>query len=642
MKFSEFEFSENIQKGIESAGFIDCMPVQEQTFQTILSNKDVFAQSQTGTGKTAAFLVSIFQILTEDKHFKGQKALIICPTRELVVQIEKEAKILGQHLDFRIGSFYGGVGYNEQERLLEEGCDILIGTPGRLIDFSKSGKIRFSEMGILVIDEADRLFDMGFLPDLRKILSKMPPTDARRTMLFSATLNAKVGNLAWEYMNDPGEIVIEPEQLAVEAITQELYHVSAEEKMSLLLGLLKRDKPETAIVFANTKHVTYEVAKRLEHNGYHAKCLMGDLPQKKRLKIVEEAKEGKTPFLVATDVAARGLHINNLAMVVNYDVPTDAESYIHRIGRTARAGKTGKAITLACEKFVYGLPAIEKLTGEKIPVSWAEEDLMIEDKSEGMRFHFDKRAGSPGDFQGRRDSRGRDGGGRDGGGRDGGGRDGGGRDGGGRDGGASRGGVSRKYSGGNKRPLDARAARVQSAVMAVSGSMDSVEEEIRKGQRSSGNQSGEKQSVGNRKKKGGYKGQKATDNRSRNRNDHRAPASIAMERVSSKNSIEDRLAYYKAKYGEDFQADGNTIKSSGGSSKKSSTPRNKGGAGKNRNSQGGNRSRNDKPQVSGKSQNQGMKSTGVSRASTKGASAQKTAPKAAPKKKGFLSKLFGK
>jgi ATP-dependent RNA helicase RhlB len=317
MKFTEFEFNENIHKGIEAAGFKECMPVQEQTFQTVLENKDVFAQSQTGTGKTAAFLISIFQLLSEDKHFKGQKALIICPTRELVVQIETEAKILGEFLDFRVGSFYGGVGYNEQEDLLADGCDILIGTPGRLIDFSKSGKIRFSEMGILVIDEADRLFDMGFLPDLRKIISKMPAPDLRRTMLFSATLNAKVGNLAWEYMNDPGEIVIEPEQLAVEAITQELYHVSADEKMQLLLGIMKRDKPETALIFANTKHTTYEVAKRLEHNGYHAKCLMGDLPQKKRLKIVEEAKEGKTPFLVATDVAARGLHINNLALVVN-------------------------------------------------------------------------------------------------------------------------------------------------------------------------------------------------------------------------------------------------------------------------------------------------------------------------------------
>ncbi len=619
MKFTEFEFNENIQKGIENAGFENCMPVQEQTFRTIMGNKDVFAQSQTGTGKTAAFLISIFQLLTEDKHFLGQKALIICPTRELVVQIEKEAKTLGKHLDFRIGSFYGGVGYNEQEKILEEGCDILIGTPGRLIDFSKSGKIRFSEMGILVIDEADRLFDMGFLPDLRKILGKMPPADVRRTMLFSATLNAKVGNLAWEYMNDPGEIVIEPEQVTVDAITQELYHVSADEKMSLLLGLLKRDNPETAIVFANTKHVTYEVAKRLEHNGYHAKCLMGDLPQKKRLKIVEEAKQGKTPFLVATDVAARGLHINDLAMVVNYDVPTDAESYVHRIGRTARAGKTGKAITLACEKFVYGLPAIEKLTGQKIPVEWADENLMEEDKSAGMRFHFDKRAGAPGDYQGRRgDGRGRSG---------------------------NRGGTSRKYSGGNKRPLDARAARVQNAVLAVSGSMDSVEEELRKG---SGSGSGS----GNRKRKSsGYKGQRPTDKRSRNRSENRAPASLPMERVSSKNSIEDRLAYYKAKYGEDFQADGDVMKSASSGSRKSSSRKRKSG---NRPQGGGNRSQNrnqggNKGQGGGKGRGNAQGGRPQGQQSARKAAPQKTPPKAAApakkapeKKKGFLAKLFGK
>ncbi|QEN08073.1 DEAD/DEAH box helicase [Oceanispirochaeta crateris] len=611
MKFTEFNFNENIQKGIESAGFKECMPVQEQTFQTILENKDVFAQSQTGTGKTAAFLISIFQLLGEDKHFKGQKALIICPTRELVVQIEEEAKVLGQHLDFRIGSFYGGVGYNEQEQSLADGCDILIGTPGRLIDFSKSGKIRFSEMGILVIDEADRLFDMGFLPDLRKILSKMPAADMRRTMLFSATLNAKVGNLAWEYMNNPGEIVIEPEQLAVEAITQELYHVSAEEKMKLLLGVMKRDKPDTAIIFANTKHTTYEVAKRLEHNGYHAKCLMGDLPQKKRLKIVEEAKEGKTPFLVATDVAARGLHINDLSLVVNYDVPTDAESYVHRIGRTARAGKTGKAITLACEKFVYGLPAIEKLTGQKIPVSWADEDLMVEDKSEGMRFHFDKRAGASGDHQGRRDGRGRP---------------------------RNGGGVSRKYSGGNKRPLDARAARVQSAVLAVSGTMDSVDEEIKKSNTHNGS---EKQSISrNRKRKNSYKGQKPTDNRSRNRGENKAPASLPMERVSSKNSIEDRLAYYKAKYGEDFQADKGTIKSFKGGSKSGN---------------GGNRKRSGRP-VAQRSGNKGpVNNSHANKGATNKNSSSKTSQnpksarpvnqvkeKAPVQKKGLLSRLFGK
>ncbi len=616
MKFNEFDFNENIQKGIEEAGFTDCMPVQEQTFQTVAANRDVFAQSQTGTGKTAAFLISIFQLLTEDKHFKGQKALIICPTRELAVQIEKEAILLGKHLEFRVGSFYGGVGYNEQERILEEGCDILIGTPGRLIDFGRSGKIRFSEMGILVIDEADRLFDMGFLPDLRKILGKMPPADQRRTMLFSATLNAKVGNLAWEYMNDPGEIVIEPEQVTVDAITQELYHVSAEEKMSLLLGIMKRENPETAIIFANTKHATYEIAKRLEHNGYHAKCLMGDLPQKKRLRIVEEAKQGKVRFLVATDVAARGLHINDLALVVNYDVPTDAESYVHRIGRTARAGKTGKAITMACEKFVYGLPAIEKLTGQKIPVSWADEDLMEEDKSAGMRFHFDRRAGGPSEG-GRRD--GRDGRGR------------GDRDGRGRSGGYR----------GNKRPLDARAARVQNAVLAVSGSMDSVEEEIRKGNRQDdGSNRG-------RRRKSGYKGQRPTDNRSRNRNENRAPVSLPMERVSSKNSLEDRLAYYKAKYGEDFQADGTAVQAdkgsakSGGSGKKSGGNRKKSSrsAGSNRNRQnnrGGSRPAQQKKGGQGAQKSQQNRKPAVAKSQ-----APKAAPQAAPKKKGFLARLFG-
>ncbi len=609
MKFTDFEFNEDILKGIEEAGFTDCMPVQSETFQTINQNRDVFAQSQTGTGKTAAFLISIYQMLLEDKHFKGKKALVIVPTRELAVQIEKEASVLGKYLDFRVGSFYGGVGYNQQEELLEKGVDIMIGTPGRLIDFSKSGKIRFNEIGILVIDEADRLFDMGFLPDLRLILKKMVPADERRTMLFSATLNAKVGNLAWEYMNNPGEVVIEPEQVTVEAIQQELFHVGAEEKMKVLLGLLKREKPETAIIFANTKHASYEVAKRLEHNGYAARCLMGDLPQKKRLKIVEDTKQGKIRFLVATDVAARGLHINDLSMVVNYDVPSDAESYVHRIGRTARAGKTGKAFTLACEKFVYGLPAIEKLIGQKIPVSWVDEDLMVEDKSAGMRFHFDKRSGSPGDSRtGKGSSRTRQ--------------------------------NSRKYNG-NRRPLDARAARVQSEILAVSGSMDSIEEEIGKpGKSGSGSGSGK-----NRKRKG-YKNQRSTDSRSRNRKDFKAPASMPMERVSSQNSIDDRLAYYKAKYGEDFQADDkvrkneNNLKTQEG---KGSGQR-KGAGKKSGSSQ--NRSRSGKSSTYGKSR--GGKRPAQQPRSKAPQSVPKDSPKTsapqkqAAKKKGFFSRLFGK
>ncbi len=600
MKFTDFEFNEDILKGINEAGFVDCMPVQAETFQTMKQNRDVFAQSQTGTGKTAAFLISIYQLLTDDKHFKGKKALIIVPTRELAVQIEAEANILGKYLDFRVGSFYGGVGYNQQEDLLEQGVDILIGTPGRLIDFSKSGKIRFNEMGILVIDEADRLFDMGFLPDLRIMLKQMVPADERRTMLFSATLNAKVGNMAWEYMNNPGEIVIEPEQVTVEAIKQELFHVGADEKMKVLLGLLEREKPETAIIFANTKHTSYEVAKRLEHNGYPARCLMGDLPQKKRLKIVEDTKEGKIRFLVATDVAARGLHINDLSMVVNYDVPSDAESYVHRIGRTARAGKSGKAYTLACEKFVYGLPSIEKLIGQKIPVSWVDEDLMVEDKSAGIRFHFDKRAGSPRDGStGRGSSRTRQ--------------------------------NSRKYNG-NKRPLDARAARVQSEIMAVSGSIDTIDSDFQKPGNSSGSKS---------RKRKNYRNQRSTDNRSRNRSDYKAPASQPMERVSSQNSMEDRLAYYKAKYGEDFTADGLSSKGSGSRGNKSggkgSGNRNAGRNGKRPAQKSGNRSRGGKQGTPGRSQN----NKNGQNAAAKAAPVRKPAEQTV-KKKGLFARLFGK
>ena len=269
MTFAEFGFEERIQKGIDEAGFETPMPVQTQCFELLTRNhRDIYAQSQTGTGKTAAFLLGIFQLLLTEEKYKGEKSLIIVPTRELAVQIEREGKVLGKYLDFKIGSVFGGVGYSDQERMLEKGVDILIGTPGRLIDFSKQGKIRLKDFRFLVIDEADRLFDMGFLPDLRKILKGMRPYKERRTMLFSATLNARVGNLAWEYMNDPGEVIIEPEKVTVDTVTQELYHVGKDEKMQLLLGLLKRDDPGNAVIFTNTRHSTWEVAKRMEVNGY--------------------------------------------------------------------------------------------------------------------------------------------------------------------------------------------------------------------------------------------------------------------------------------------------------------------------------------------------------------------------------------
>ncbi len=387
MKFTELNLHPDLQKAIDEAGFTDCFPVQEQTFRRTLQGKDVTVQSQTGTGKTAAFLITIYQHLSTNPKFKGKKALIIVPTRELATQIEDDASVIGKYMPFKIGSFFGGIGYGKQEALLREGVDILIGTPGRLIDFSRQKKINLSDVGILIIDEADRLFDMGFLPDLRKLLRKMVPAEERLTMLLSATLSLRVSTLSWEYMNGPDEIQIDPEQVTVDTITQGLYHVASSEKMSLLLGIFRKFQPKNAIVFTNTKHAAEEVSKRLELNGFKSQYLMGDLPQKKRLRIIDDMKAGNISFLVATDVAARGLHVEDLDMVVNYDVPEDAENYVHRIGRTARVGKTGKALTMACERFVFGLEAIEKYIGMKIPVETIEEGLLVEDKSAGMKIH---------------------------------------------------------------------------------------------------------------------------------------------------------------------------------------------------------------------------------------------------------------
>lgn len=391
LEFTKRALHETIQKGIEKAGFTKSLPVQMQTFKQVLDNeRDVCVQSQTGTGKTAAFLISIFQLLLTHDLFKGKKALIVAPTRELADQITKEAQLLGHYVKLRTGCFFGGVDFTKQENLLRKGVDIIVGTPGRLLDFSQQGKLDLKKISILVIDEADRLFDMGFLPDIRRLLKKMPPYKDRRTMLFSATLDSRVKELSWEYMNDPAEIKITPEQVTVESVSQELYHVEQREKMKLLLGILKKEQPKNVLIFTNTKHMAYEVAQRLSHNGFDCQYIMGDLPQKKRLQVIEGIKTGTIKYLVATEVAARGLHIDDLDLVINYDLPAECESYVHRIGRTARAGKSGKAITFACDKYVYGLEAIESFTRMKIPVVWADDTLFEKDKSEGMTFRQPK------------------------------------------------------------------------------------------------------------------------------------------------------------------------------------------------------------------------------------------------------------
>jgi ATP-dependent RNA helicase RhlB len=310
-----------------------------------------------------------------------KKALIISPTRELAVQIEGEANLLDRHLGFSVGAFYGGVGYATQLGLIKNGVDVIIGTPGRLLDLADSGRLSLKDVGYLVIDEADRLFDMGFLPDLRKIIRKLPERTRRQSMLFSATLNRVSRLVAAEYLNDPVSITVTPQQLTVDTITQELYHIKSHIKLNLLLGLLQRNAPRNVLIFANMRHHAFRLAKELEANGYRAFYLSGDLDQKERLRVIRDFMAGKFPILVATDVAARGLDIEDLEMVINYDMPQDFENYVHRIGRTARAGKGGKAITLASEGTSAHLEAIERFIGMKIPERPVTDNLFARDLS---------------------------------------------------------------------------------------------------------------------------------------------------------------------------------------------------------------------------------------------------------------------
>ncbi len=408
MLFKEFMIDSTILQGIDDAGFERCMPVQEESYKHTLEGRDILVQSQTGSGKTAAFVVPLLQkwVASEGKA----KALILAPTRELVAQIEEEIQLLGAHLDITSLSIFGGVGYQQQEKALAKGVDILIATPGRLQDFVKQKKIDLRTVTQIVIDEADRLFDMGFYPDIQQIMKWSLPREERQTMLYSATLSVKVRNLAWQFMNNPVELEIEPEVVTVDTIDQVLYHVSGSEKLPLLLGLLKKEAPKNAIIFCNTKKQAEILAKRLEINGYPTKFLMGDLPQRKRLQIIKQVKEGVIPFLVATDVAARGLHVDDLEMVVNYDIPEDPENYVHRIGRTARAGKSGKAITFGCDKYVFGLESVESYIGNKIPLEWAGEDMFLEDKSKDQyieTFQDRSRSRNAGDRNNRRSQHGR-------------------------------------------------------------------------------------------------------------------------------------------------------------------------------------------------------------------------------------------
>ncbi len=382
MKFRELNLPEPVRQGITDAGFTECTPIQADTLPLSLSGKDVAGQAQTGTGKTAAFLVTLFtRLLTQERQGDARqpRALILAPTRELVVQIEQDAQLIGAHCGLSIQAIYGGVDYMLQRNALREGADVIIGTPGRLIDYLKQKVYSLSKIEVLVIDEADRMFDMGFIADLRFILRRLPPFDKRQNMMFSATLNQRVMELAYEFMNVPQKVEATPEQMTAEKVQQVLYHVGRKEKFPLLLGLLRREGMARTMIFVNTKREAEFLFDRLMSNDSPCRVISGDVDQKKRMRILEQFKEGTLPILIATDVASRGLHIDGVSHVINYDLPQDCEDYVHRIGRTARAGADGKAISFADEDGAFSIEAIEEYIKDKIPTEWAENELFVND-----------------------------------------------------------------------------------------------------------------------------------------------------------------------------------------------------------------------------------------------------------------------
>jgi len=380
MKFDQLSLPAEVLAGLADAGFSTCTPIQEQTLPISLSGKDVAGQAQTGTGKTAAFLVTLLtRLLASKDSVNRPRALILAPTRELVVQIEADAQQLGAHCGLVIQAIYGGVDYMKQKNALRDGADVIVGTPGRLIDYLKQKVYTLKGIEMLVIDEADRMFDLGFIADLRFILKRLPPFDKRQNLMFSATLNHRVMELAYEFMNMPEKVSVTPDSMTAERVEQLLFHVSRKEKFPLLLGLLRRDGMERTMIFLNTKREAEHLHNLLNANGFPCRVISGDVEQRKRMKILEDFKDGSLPILIATDVASRGLHIDGVSHVINYDLPQDCEDYVHRIGRTARAGAEGKAISLADEDGAFFIEAIEDYIKEKIPTEWAEDELFVND-----------------------------------------------------------------------------------------------------------------------------------------------------------------------------------------------------------------------------------------------------------------------
>ncbi len=382
-EFTELDLAAPLARGVAEAGFKRLTPIQSRALPVALAGRDVAGQAQTGTGKTAAFLLAIFQRLLnrpapESRRTTQPRAFIVAPTRELAIQIHRDARELGRHCEQKIAVVYGGAGYEGQKEKIAAGVDILIGTPGRLIDFHRQRLYDLKMVEVAVLDEADRMFDLGFIRDIRYLLRRLPPPAKRLTMLFSATLSWRVMELAYEHMRAPEFVRIDPEQVTAASVSERLYFPAMEEKPALLVGLIRKLAPERAMVFVNRRRTADRLATLLRANGFKARALSGDVPQKKRLATLAAFEGGELTLLVTTDVASRGLHIPAVSHIFNYDLPEDAEDYVHRIGRTGRAGASGEAIGFACETYAFSLPEIERYIGHEIPREFDHAKLLAD------------------------------------------------------------------------------------------------------------------------------------------------------------------------------------------------------------------------------------------------------------------------
>ena len=413
LRFDSLPIHESIQAGIRDAGFEFCTPIQATALPIALRPSDVAGQAQTGTGKTAAFLVAAYQrLVTDPSSTDGKRqprVFALAPTRELAVQIAKDAEVLGKHTGLKIGLAFGGIDYEKQRKTLENGVDLLIGTPGRMIDYFKQGVFKLDQVQVAILDEADRMFDLGFIKDIRYLLRRLPSPEKRLNLLFSATLSNRVMELAYEHMNEPELIRIEPDKVTVDRVRQAIFFPSNEDKMPLLVGLVREMGQARTMIFVNMKREAERVQDYLEANGINAAAISGDVPQKKRLRMLMAFQNGELDVLIGTDVASRGLHVPDVEYVINYDLPHEAEDYVHRIGRTARAGASGNALSLGCETYVISLPDIEDYIGHKIPVAnYNQEDLptLVRPKPR-PRKPQNKRGGRAGGDRQRRSQQGR-------------------------------------------------------------------------------------------------------------------------------------------------------------------------------------------------------------------------------------------